>query len=140
MRKNDSIKRLLILCLSFLGIVIATGMYAYTWIFQYHQRYVYNVKLYFWGHIMMVFVYFILLFFFNTISICSSSMLMYFEMDLIKSCFMRFNVCGEQLILSEINNIFKRSLAMLLDFFFLNILNFFIIKNISELFLFFTIF
>lgn len=66
MRKNDSIKRLLILCLSFIGIVIATGMYAYTWIFQYHQRYVYNVKLYFWGHIMMVFIYFILLFFFNT--------------------------------------------------------------------------
>ena len=44
MRKNDSLKRLLILCLSFLGIVISTGMYAYTWIVQYHQRYVYNVK------------------------------------------------------------------------------------------------
>ena len=61
MRKNDSLKRLLILCLSFLGVVISTGMYAYTWIFQYHQRYVYNVKLYFWGHIMMVLIYFILL-------------------------------------------------------------------------------
>ena len=65
MRKNDSLKRLLILCLSFLGVVISTGMYAYTWIFQYHQRYVYNVKLYFWGHIMMVLIYFILLFFFT---------------------------------------------------------------------------
>ena len=65
MRKNDSLKRLLILCLSFLGVVISTGMYAYTWIFQYHQRYVYNVKLYFWGHILMVLIYLILLLFFT---------------------------------------------------------------------------
>ena len=47
MRKNESMKRLIILCLSFLGIVLSTGMYAYTWIEKYHQRYVYNVKLYF---------------------------------------------------------------------------------------------
>ena len=66
MRKNESIKRLIILCLSFLGIVLSTGMYAYTWMEKYHQRYVYNVKLYFWGHILMVFVYFVLLLFFNT--------------------------------------------------------------------------
>lgn len=66
MRKNESLKRLIILCLSFLGIIILTGMYAYTWIEKYHQRYVYNVKLYFWGHILMIFVYFVLLFFFNT--------------------------------------------------------------------------
>ena len=66
MRKNESMKRLIILCLSFLGIVLSTAMYAYTWMEKYHQRYVYNVKLYFWGHILMVFVYFVLLFFFNT--------------------------------------------------------------------------
>ena len=66
MRKNESIKRLIILCLSFLGILLSTGIYAYTWIEKYHQRYVYNVKLYFWGHILMVFIYFVLLFFFNT--------------------------------------------------------------------------
>ena len=66
MRKNESIKRLIILCLSFLGIVLSTGIYAYTWIEKYHQRYVYNVKLYFWGHILMIFIYFVLLFFFNS--------------------------------------------------------------------------
>ena len=66
MRKNESIKRLIILCLSFLGIILSTGIYAYTWIVQYHQRCVFNVKLYFWGHILMVFIYFVLLFFFNT--------------------------------------------------------------------------
>lgn len=66
MRRNESLKRLIILCLSFVGILISTGMYAYTWIEGYHQRYVYNVKLYFWGHVLMVFVYFVLLFFFHT--------------------------------------------------------------------------
>ena len=65
MRKNDSMKRLIILCLSFLGILLLAGMYAYTWIEKYHQRYVYNVKLYFWGHILMVSIYFLLLLFFN---------------------------------------------------------------------------
>ena len=66
MRKNESIKRLIILCLSFLGILLSTGIYAYTWMEKYHQRYVFNVKLYFWGHILMIFVYFVLLLFFNT--------------------------------------------------------------------------
>lgn len=66
MRKFESLKRLLILGLSFLGIVLATLLYAYTWMEEYHQRYIYNVKLYFWGHILMVFVYFVLLFFFNS--------------------------------------------------------------------------
>ena len=66
MRRKESLKRLLILGLSFLGIILVTLFYAYTWIEEYHQRYIYNVKLYFWGHILMVFVYFVLLFFFNT--------------------------------------------------------------------------
>lgn len=66
MKINESMKRLIVLSLSFLGVLLLTGMYAYTWIVEYHQRYVYNVKLYFWGHILMVTVYFVLLFFFNT--------------------------------------------------------------------------
>ena len=66
MKKLESLKRLLILGLSFLGIVLATLLYAYTWIEEYHKRYIYNIKLYFWGHILMVFVYFVLLFFFNS--------------------------------------------------------------------------
>lgn len=64
MRTNESGKRLLILLLSFLGILILTGMYAYTWLFIYHRRIIWNIKLYFWGHMLMVFIYFILLFFF----------------------------------------------------------------------------
>ena len=66
MKINDSGKRLLILCLSFLGILLLTGMYAYTWIFCYHRRWMWNIKLYFWGHLLMILIYFILLFFFTT--------------------------------------------------------------------------
>lgn len=64
MRTNESGKRLLILLLSFLGILILMGMYAYTWLFIYQRRIIWNIKLYFWGHLLMVFIYFILLFFF----------------------------------------------------------------------------
>lgn len=64
MRTNESGKRLWILVLSFLGILMLTGMYAYTWIFAYHRRVIWNIKLYFWGHLLMIFIYFILLFFF----------------------------------------------------------------------------
>lgn len=66
MRTNESGKRLLILLLSFLGILMLTGIYAYTWIFAYHRRVIWNIKLYFWGHLLMVFIYFLLLFFFAT--------------------------------------------------------------------------
>ena len=66
MRKNESMKRLIILMLSFLGVLLLTGMYAYTWIECYHMKIMYNIHLYFWGHVLMVFLYFVLLFFFDT--------------------------------------------------------------------------
>ncbi len=66
MRTNESGKRLLILLLSFVGILMITGMYAYTWLFCYHRRIMWNIKLFFWGHLLMIFIYFILLFFFNS--------------------------------------------------------------------------
>lgn len=65
MDKKDSIKRLCILCMSFLGIVLLAGIYLYTWISAYHMKLMYNIHLYFWGHILMAFIYFLLLFFFN---------------------------------------------------------------------------
>lgn len=66
MRKNESLKRLIILCLSLLGILLLTGMYAYTWIEVYHMKLMYNVHLFYWGHVLMAFVYFLLLFFFDS--------------------------------------------------------------------------
>lgn len=49
-----------------LGICILVGIYAYTWINIYHMKIMYNIHLYFWGHILMVGIYFVLLFFFDT--------------------------------------------------------------------------
>ncbi len=66
MNRKESIKRTVILLLSFLGLLIMTAMYAYVWMEVYHMRLTFNVKLYFKGHLLMVFVYFVLLFFFSS--------------------------------------------------------------------------
>ena len=66
MNKKESLKRTIILLLSFLGLIILTAMYAYVWTQIYHMRLTFNVKLYFKGHLLMVFVYFLLLFFFSS--------------------------------------------------------------------------
>ncbi|MGL5259540.1 MAG: exopolysaccharide biosynthesis polyprenyl glycosylphosphotransferase [Lachnospiraceae bacterium] len=66
MNRKESLKRLIILGLSMLGICILVGIYAYTWINIYHMKIMYNIHLYFWGHILMVGIYFVLLFFFDT--------------------------------------------------------------------------
>lgn len=66
MNRKESIKRTVILLLCFLGLVILTAMYAYVWIEIYHMKLTFNVKLYFKGHLLMVFVYFVLLFFFSS--------------------------------------------------------------------------
>lgn len=64
MGRKETIKRTIILLWSLLGVVVLTAMYAYTWVQVYHGRLVWHVKLYFKGHVLMVFVYLILLFFF----------------------------------------------------------------------------
>jgi len=66
MSKKESLKRLIILCLSFMGILIQTGIYAYTWLEVYHMKLAWHNKFTFKGHILMIFVYFVLLLFFST--------------------------------------------------------------------------
>lgn len=66
MKKSESIKRALILLLSFMGVLIQTAFYAYTWICVYHQKLVWHNKFTFKGHLLMIFVYFVLLFFFTS--------------------------------------------------------------------------
>lgn len=62
----DSLKRLIILQLSFIGLILQTGVYAYTWMAAYypflhmHRR----LTFYFKGHILIFLIYFVLLFFF----------------------------------------------------------------------------
>lgn len=66
MSAKDVIKRGTILLWTLLGLAIMTGMYMYMWLNLYHQRIVWNVKLYFNGHLAMAVIYMALLFFFAT--------------------------------------------------------------------------
>lgn len=66
MSRKETCKRTIILLWSLLGLAILTIMYAYVWTQVYHGRLVWHVKLYFKGHLLMVFVYLVLLFFFSS--------------------------------------------------------------------------
>ena len=66
MSKKESLKRAIILCLSFLGLLIHVAIYAYTWLEVYHMKLVWHNKFTFKGHLLMIFVYFVLLLFFST--------------------------------------------------------------------------
>ena len=66
MSRNETIKRTIILLWSLLGVAILTAMYMWVWTQVYHGQYVFNVKLYFRGHVLMAAVYVVLLFFFTS--------------------------------------------------------------------------
>ena len=66
MSKKESIKRLIILCLSCLGLIIQTVIYAYTWLEIYHMKLAWHNRFTFKGHLLMIFVYFVLIIFFST--------------------------------------------------------------------------
>lgn len=68
MKRIESLKRLIILQLSFVGLILQTGVYAYFWMTAYypflhmHRR----LNFFFKGHVLMFLVYFVLLFFFTS--------------------------------------------------------------------------
>lgn len=66
MNAKETIKRTVILLWSLLGVAILTAIYAYVWTQMIHGRLVWHVKLYFKGHLLMIFVYFVLIFFFTS--------------------------------------------------------------------------
>ncbi len=66
MSTKETVKRTIILLWSLLGVAILTAIYAYVWIELIHGRLVWHIKLYFKGHLLMVFVYFVLIFFFSS--------------------------------------------------------------------------
>ncbi len=66
MNTKETIKRTIILLWSLLGVAILTAIYSYVWVQMIHGRLVWHVKLYFKGHLLMIFVYFVLIFFFTS--------------------------------------------------------------------------
>lgn len=68
MKRLESMKRVIVLQLSFLGLCIQTAVYAFAW-FNYYYPLVNNhnqgLKFYINGHILIIGIYFVLLFFFD---------------------------------------------------------------------------
>lgn len=66
MKRLESLKRLVILQLSFIGLIIHTAVYAYFWFQKYYPYLLYHGKAKFFrnGHLLMILIYFVLLFFF----------------------------------------------------------------------------
>lgn len=67
MRRFESVKRVVVLWLSFAGLLLDTAVYAYIWMNDYYplvNRFNRGLKFYFRGHILIVAIYFVLLFFF----------------------------------------------------------------------------
>lgn len=66
MRRFESLKRLIILQLSFVGLIIHTAVYAYFWFQEYYPYLLFHGKAKFFrnGHVLIILIYFVLLFFF----------------------------------------------------------------------------
>ena len=66
MRQIESMKRFIILQLSFIGLLFHTAVYAYFWFEEYYPYLRFHGKANFFrnGHILIVLIYFVLLFFF----------------------------------------------------------------------------
>ena len=66
MKRMETLKRIIILQLSFIGLLFHTAIYAYFWFEEYYPylRYHRNFRFYFKGHVLIIAIYFILLFFF----------------------------------------------------------------------------
>ncbi|MDE6386280.1 MAG: exopolysaccharide biosynthesis polyprenyl glycosylphosphotransferase [Lachnospiraceae bacterium] len=66
MKRIESLKRLIILQLSFIGLLVHTAVYAYFWFEEYYPYLLYHRKanFFFKGHILIILIYFVLLFFF----------------------------------------------------------------------------
>lgn len=68
MKRMETIKRMIILQLSFIGLLIHTAIYAYFWFEEYYSflKIYRNFRFYFKGHVLIVLIYFVLLFFFSS--------------------------------------------------------------------------
>ena len=69
MRRLESLKRVCVLWLSLAGLLLETAVYAYIWFRNYYpivNRFNLGLKFFFKGHLLIVAIYFVLLFFFTS--------------------------------------------------------------------------
>ncbi len=65
MKRFESAKRLIIAGMSLIGLVLLTLVYAYAWFHVYYAPVRLRLKFYFNGHVLVLCIYFVLLFFFS---------------------------------------------------------------------------
>ncbi|NLL76608.1 MAG: exopolysaccharide biosynthesis polyprenyl glycosylphosphotransferase [Clostridiales bacterium] len=65
MKHLDSMKRIIILQLSLIGLCLQTAVYAYFWFTSYYPLVLLKLKFYINGHILIIGIYLVLLFFFS---------------------------------------------------------------------------
>ncbi|MBQ8596465.1 MAG: exopolysaccharide biosynthesis polyprenyl glycosylphosphotransferase [Lachnospiraceae bacterium] len=69
MRRFESLKRIIVLWLSYIGLLMQTAIYAYSWLQHYYpivNRHNQGLKFYQNGHLLMIGIYLVLLFFFTS--------------------------------------------------------------------------
>ena len=69
MRRLESLKRVCVLWLSLAGLLLETAVYAYIWFRNYYpivNRFNLGLKFFFKGHLLIIAIYFVLLFFFTS--------------------------------------------------------------------------
>ena len=71
MKQKGSVKRLVILALAVLGLVIYTGFYVYMWQHYFYHQIAWKTQNPFYrnGHLLVIGIYFVLLFFFSNITL-----------------------------------------------------------------------
>ena len=68
MKDRETGKRLLILLISAIGMLAMVGFYAWIWFgFYYPKILIYDIKLYFIGHILILLIYMVILFLFSNL-------------------------------------------------------------------------
>ncbi len=65
MKRFESAKRLIIAGMSLAGLALLTAVYAYAWFHVYYEPVRLRLKFYFNGHVLVLLIYFVLLFFFS---------------------------------------------------------------------------
>jgi len=66
-KQMESAKRMIVLCLNFIGMIFHTAVYAFVWFSYYYpaiSKFTARFKFYKNGHLLMIAIYFVLLFFF----------------------------------------------------------------------------
>lgn len=127
MKRIESLKRLIILQLSLIGLLFHTGVYAYFWFREYYPYLHYHghANFYFRGHVLIILIYFVLLLFFAStygvlkigylkpidvfisefFSLLFANVLSYFQISLMANWIVRVRPMAETMVIQTVFSI-----------------------------------